>query len=323
MATFQVLEGIGAGEPAASVQFNPASLEYSLSNEFDTSSNNNSPRQFVKKTSGKLTMSLVFDTTLDGSDVRIQSEKISKLMQPSPHAGKKFAPKVEFAWGTYRFRGVVEQYKETIDFFSASGIPLRASINLTLASQDVEFQSSKNPSTGMDANLTPEPVTAPTEASPTKVAQQSGDSRGARDVASSNGCASLRFSGGAGLTVGGGISLAAAADFSVGGGAGLSLGGGLGAGIGGGISLGAGASLGAGMSLGVSATAGAAFTGLRASPVNVSISAEDARAALLPAPRVATGDFTAGGRAQVQAGASLIADVGGDADLHTAIKFET
>jgi hypothetical protein len=345
-ATFKVLEGTGAGAPPFAVQFNPASLEYTISNEFDDRNGNNGARQFVKKSSAKLTMTLVFDTTLTGASVRDVTANIAALLEPARSGTKKFAPKVEFGWGTYSFKGVVEQFKETIDFFAANGVPLRSSINLTLASQDVEFQSSKSPSPAADRSPPADPVIAPPGTAPADAASAAGDPRAARDIAGANGADSLRFGGSAGLSVGGEITLAAAASFSVGGGigagisggAGLSIGGGLSAGagisVGGGVgaSAGAGFSAGAGISAGaglsatggaLTATAGPAFAGLRVSPVSASLSVGDARAALLPAPHASgAASFSAGGRAQVQAGGSLSADVGANAELHARIGFD-
>ncbi|WP_460890820.1 CIS tube protein, partial [Ramlibacter alkalitolerans] len=170
-ATFKVLEGTGAGRPPFDVQFNPASLEYTITNEFDDRNGNNGARQFVKKSSAKLTMTLVFDTTETGASVRDVTANIAGLLEPAKDGSKKFAPKVEFGWGSYSFKGVVEQFKETLDFFSATGVPLRSSINLTLGSQDVEFQSNRNPAPAVDRSAQPEPVAAP-------------PGRGAADVAS-------------------------------------------------------------------------------------------------------------------------------------------
>ncbi len=309
LATFKVLEGAGAGGAAIAVQFNPASLEYSLSNEMDSSGGNKSARQFVKKTSGKLTMTLVFDSTDTGADVRAQTEKISTLLQPAKDGKKKFAPKVEFGWGSYSFKGVIEQYKETIDFFAASGVPLRASVNLTLSSQEVEFQSRKNPAAKVDGDLSADSVSAPPGSAASAIAGAAGDPRAARGIAAANGAASLRFSADVGLSVGGSITLSAAAGFSAGAGIGGGIGGGVGASIGGGI--------------GVSATAGSAFAGLRVSPPSVGLSLGDARATLLPAPvALSAGGFGAGGQARVQAGASLSAEVGADVDLHASLHFD-
>jgi hypothetical protein len=339
-ATFKILEGGGAGGAPFDVQFNPASLEYTISNEFDDRNGNNGARQFVKKSSAKLTMTLVFDTTETGASVRDVTANIARLLEPSKDGSKKFAPKVEFGWGTYSFKGVVEQFKETLDFFSATGVPLRSSINLTLASQEVEFQSTRNPAPAVDRNRGAEPVRAPAGAAASDVAGAMGDPRAARAIAGANGSASLRFSAGASLSVGGGVSLAAAADFSAGAslsggasfGAGASLGAGASFGAAAGASFGAGASAGAGFGAGaaggfsvgaaLTATAGPAFASLRMTPPTLGVSAGDARAALLPAP-VVTGaaSFAPGGRAVVTGGGSLSANVGTGADLHGRISF--
>ena len=37
-----------------------------------------------------------------------------------------------FLWGTFQFVGLVESYNETLDFFSASGVPLRATVSMSL-----------------------------------------------------------------------------------------------------------------------------------------------------------------------------------------------
>ena len=90
-------------------------------------------------------MDLVFDTTATGEDVRETTDKMAKLLKANGPSGKQVPPLVEFSWGLYRFTGMVEQYKETLDYFGASGVPLRSGVNLTLSSQDVVFDSGKNP----------------------------------------------------------------------------------------------------------------------------------------------------------------------------------
>jgi hypothetical protein len=77
-------------------------------------------------------MDLIFDTTPTGEDVRISTEKVARFMEPDEN---KIPPIVQFEWGTYTFQGMMESYRETIDFFAANGVPLRASINLTLLSK--------------------------------------------------------------------------------------------------------------------------------------------------------------------------------------------
>ena len=299
-ATFTVLDGTGSdGEPFA-VQFNPTSLEYTVSNAFDDRNGNNGARQFVKKSSAKLSMALIFDTTDDGSDVRGQTGRLARLMEPAKDGSKPFAPRVEFSWGSYRFKGVIEQYKETIDFFAASGVPLRASINLTLSAQEVEFQSNKNPNASVDGHLAFGPVDSAPGAAPRDVANALGDPRAARAIANANGSASLRFGAGTSLSVGGAIAIGAPAAFSAG--AGL-----------------------AGMSTG--AAAGSAFAGLRVAATSgaSSLNAATARGLLLPAAGASAAvAFGPGGRVtgvSRSGGASLSADVGTGADLHARIGF--
>jgi hypothetical protein len=346
-ATFKVMDDGGQSTKQFKLQFNPASVEYSLSAEFDDRNGDNKARQFVKKTNAKLTMTLVFDSTDTGINVRTQTNNLALLLRPAKDGSKQFVPKVEFGWGAFSFTGVVEQFKETLDFFSADGVPLRASVNMTLAGQEVEFQKGKRAK--VDQGTTPDPVAAAPGSGPSDVAGALGDQRAARAIAEANGSASLRFGAEASLNVGGSVSLAAAADFSVGAGAGLSLGAGVGVGMGvgggvsggigggitggvgisgglsGGIGVGASAGLGIGGSGGLTltSTAGAAFDGLRVgSTSSSSVSVFDARAALLPAPGISgAASFTSGGRAEVHGGGSLSADVGATADLHGRIDF--
>ena len=329
-ATFKVLDGAGKGGPPFAVQFNPASLEYTITNEFDDRNGNNGARQFVKKSSAKLTMTLVFDTTDVGTSVRDVTANIASLLQPAQDGSKKAAPKIQFGWGTYSFNGVAEQFKETIDFFSADGVPLRSSVALTLSSQEVEFQSNKSPSPAVDRSAQPDPVSAPAGASAADVSNALGDPRAARAIADANGASSLRFGGNAAFGVGGSVTLSAAAAFSVGASAnvGLSAGIGASAGIGIGIGASAGAGIGIGASAGIGIGAGGgtsgntSFAGLRVTPPAVGVSVLDARAALLPAPRLSSAAaFGPGGRALVQSGASLGTDVGATADLHARIDF--
>lgn len=268
---------VKTGEPIeVTVHFNPASLQYTVSNTLKDQGSGSKKKQYVSQTTAKLTMDLVFDTTATGQDVRETTDKMAKLLKAHGPSGKQVPPLVEFGWGLYRFTGMVEQYKETLDYFGASGVPLRSSVNLTLSSQDVVFDSGKNPNATVDGDLTAEPVTVPTAAGPgapptsgpAGVANSLGDPRAARAIASANGSASLRFSAGAELAVGvgAGVSLGAAAAFSAGASAGFGLGisGGAGIGISGGagigVSGGAGIGISGGAGIGISSSASAGFS---------------------------------------------------------------
>jgi hypothetical protein len=343
------------------VHFNPASLQYQITNQLEQGSGG-SKKQYVSQSSGKLTMDLVFDTTGTGEDVRGHTGKLARMMEPQPEGRNRRVPAiVEFVWGTYRFQGMVESYKETFDFFAPSGVPLRAGVNLTLSSQEKVFEetAAAAPPAGQEPVLTP-------GAAPSDVASAAGNPRAAQAIAAANGEESLRFSASASLAVGGSVELRGPVAFASGG-AGLSLGAGAGIGIGGGagvgggagigvsggagirvgvsggagvgvsgaagVGLGAGAGVSAGASIGFGASASAgvsasagAFAGLRASVPKLDTRVDPSR--LLQANAGATlgsdrgATFALGGRARVTGSTSLRADVGASTPLSTRLRFE-
>jgi len=270
-ARFKTLSGPAAQRVDIAVHFNPESLQYTVQNTLKEEGKGAKKKQHVSQTSAKLSMQLVFDTTHTGEDVRVHTDQMAKLLQPYKDGNDKSPPLVEFGWGLYRFTGLVEQYKETIDFFAAGGVPLRSSVDITLSSQDVVFDSNHNPSASVDDNLSvheptvhqqPDTGQSNGPGGASGLASALGDPRAARAIAALNGSASLRFGAGGQLAVGGGVSLQGAAAFSVGAsaGAGIGIGGGAGIGIGGGAGIGLSAGAGAGLSAGISAGGGAGLS---------------------------------------------------------------
>ncbi|MER2514849.1 MAG: hypothetical protein ABTR92_00285 [Candidatus Accumulibacter phosphatis] len=277
-ATFETMTGPKVTVP---VHFNPASLQHTVSNTLKEEGQGAKKKQYVSQTTAKLTMDVVFDSTDTGEDVRITTNKMAQLLQPVPEGqSKKVPPVVKFSWGAYAFTGMVEQYKETIDFFAAGGLPLRSSINLTLSSQDVTFEGgTSGDRASVDGELSPEPVVVPDDEGPLGGAQgaanKAGDPRAARGIAAANGAASLRFGAGGGLAVGASAS----------------------------VGFSAGASVGAGFSAGVGASAGGGFSASASAAGSAGGSAN-----LLPAAA-----FAAGGGAglSVGGGAGLGVSAGG------------
>ncbi len=338
------------GEPI-SVHFNPVSLQHTITNTLSQERGN--ARQYVSKSTGKLTMDLIFDTTDEGSDVRSITDRVAQFMNPTVQVSsrrpeRKAPPRIEFSWGTYKFEGIVESYKETIDFFAPNGVPLRASVNLTLARQDQVFEPSSSSSRfDTQGSLEPARVELPSSQSgagaggnsggedTTSIATRSGDSRAGRAIAAANGQESMRFPSGP-LTVDGSVQLKPPAAFATGGvslsvsaeigaATGSSVSGGIEAGISGGLSGGAAISVTGKASAGVSASGGA-FARLKTSGQLPSLRLEPSR--LIP-PRpsaslatVAGARFQVGGLASAKGSASLKADVGGAADLRSLIQFE-
>lgn len=304
-ATFETMTGPKVTVP---VHFNPASLQHTVSNTLKEEGKGAKKKQYVSQTTAKLTMDLTFDTTDSGEDVRITTNKMAQLLQPVPEGqSKKVPPVVKFSWGAYSFTGMVEQYKETIDFFAAGGLPLRSSINLTLSSQDVSFEGgTSSERASVDADLAPEPVVLADDEGPAGgpqgAASRAGDPRAARAIAAANGSASLRFGAGAGLAVGASASVGFSAGASVG--AGFSVG--IGASAGGGFSASAAASASGGSNL----LPAAAFAAGGGAGVGVGAGIGGGAGIGASAGAAAGIGISAGGSAALGGGAGLSASAG-------------
>jgi len=257
------------------VHFNPASLVYSVENSVSQQSSNPKKVQYVAQFSAKLTMDLQFDTTDTGSDVRTVTKQVAYFMQASGNASATAAtnnaaqnsngggssgpppaapPVLCFQWGSYQFQGIMDSFKETIDFFSADGVALRSFVSIALSRQDLVFDDSNNLSGPTSSGSL---VPSSTSDSALSLATRGGDPSAMRQLGTDNGLESLRFTGGASMQVssgsgGAGVQLNPPAAFvTASASAGLSLG--ISAGGSAGISIGASAGISAGASVGASA----------------------------------------------------------------------
>jgi hypothetical protein len=281
---------------AVSVQFNPTTLQYALQNTLEKRSRDANAAQFVSQSSAKLELDLPFDSTHDGSDVRVSTRKLRDFLKPQANQNDA-PPVVGFVWGTFRFKGVAESFRETLDFFSSEGVPLRSTIKLTLAAQNTrdiftnEDISRRAEGMAAEVELTPVPDGGVSRSDAAANGFESMRNPGSSVAAVPSGQVQLKaaagFAAGAGLGAGAGLSAAAGIGGSAGlglsgsaglglsgsaglglsGSAGLGLSGGAGIGIGGGagfdISGGAGTAsgFGSGGGVGFSASAGAGFSG--------------------------------------------------------------
>jgi hypothetical protein len=321
----------GVGSPdAVLVQFNPTALSYSVQNTLEKKGRDANAKQFVSQTTAKLEFDLVFDSTHDGGDVRAETDRIKQFLNPGDKSSNKSqAPAlIGFRWGTFVFKGIVESFKENLDFFSAEGVPLRSTLKIGLASQDPKDVFAALPPGHPDAAAAAGSGVslAPVGGRGTSgMAAQGGNADAGRALAAANGFESMRNPGASLAAVaGGGIELKAAASFSVGVSAGLSIG--AGAGIGGGAGLGLGVGIGGGMGPGAGsdaktgATSLQAFAGLGASKTPSGLRL-DAQALQAPArsPAVSVGsEFALGGKAVSSGSAGMKSDMGSGA----RIKFD-
>lgn len=310
------------------VHFNPASLQLQVSNELKDTKNNEA-KQYIAKFSAKLTMELTFDTTGTGNDVTNTTRKLQAFVAPPrPKKGKAprepAPPSVMFEWGHLKFKGIAENYRETLDFFSADGVPLRSTVNLTLSKQDQVFASDPGKDTPAD-QIPPDTALDTPSTSPAAASNSADAPEAARAVAQANGQDNLRFGNGSPLTMNPSVTLKPPAAF-----ASAAPGGDLGLGLGGSGSGSASASAGLGVSAGgtagvsalakLSATEGA-FAGLQGTAQTGGATVQLNTARLVsqaPTTSVSvdsTATFAVGGRATVQDGSGLRADVGARARL--------
>jgi hypothetical protein len=143
------------------VQFNPESLKVTFANQLQPpgqgqAGDNNqgtSALQHVGRGSTKLAVTLWFDVTgplpimlVDSPDqlvdVRKLTEKVIDLIRSEPASAQRdqaLPPAVRFLWGSFRFDGLIESIEQTLDFFSPEGLPLRASISLSMTQRGIDY----------------------------------------------------------------------------------------------------------------------------------------------------------------------------------------
>lgn len=298
------------------VHFNPESLQFTVTSNLKNQGSGNLTKQYVSESTGKLTMDLIFDSTDNGEDIRRKTTKIAAFMGPLGSEDENVPPVVNFEWGAYKFSGMFETYRETVDYFSSDGVPLRAAINLSMSGQDKVFVDDSTPAGSPNDDVAATPGAG---MGATGLATKAGNPAAAKDIASKNGLDSMRFPGSTSLELNASASLQGPAGFaSVGGGLDLGLG------LNAGIDLSVGASLGGSLSAGVSASEGA-FSGLQANVSGPSASLKlggflktDASASL----GLDAGSIGLGGSSGLQGGASLKADVGAAGALKGRIEFD-
>lgn len=270
------------------VDFNPESLGIVIRNQTEAGRQQRGARgrpvQLVSSSEVTLSVMLLFDSTMDGSDVRARTGTIAEMMRPGTvvpnQDGKRHPAKVRFEWASFVFEGMITDYNETVDFFSAEGVPLRASLNLSITHYGPAFPPAGSDRADTGAGTVPATAPVGDGQSVADVAEQHGRPGAERELAEAAGIEDIRnpavdelpdpaaaaaagaAAGAFGSPLGGGGVGVGAAGLSFGnppvafasGDAGFGLDLGLSAGVSGGISAGvsggAGVSLAAGASLG-------------------------------------------------------------------------
>ena len=109
-----------------------------------------SPHQSTGTGSTRLSVQVWFDVTSvmpqgdeSVSDVRELTEKVAYFIRPKgppdSNGTPQSPPRVQFAWGTIIFSGVMDSLDESLELFSTDGVPLRASMNIGISEGKVEI----------------------------------------------------------------------------------------------------------------------------------------------------------------------------------------
>lgn len=191
--------------------------------------------QYIDKSESTFSVQLIYDTTVPGpaqgefswtkesvagndnylnekksgasthqanTDVRSLTKKITdQFIDPttSPQSNGHSVPrKCQFEWGAFIFRGMISSYSETLDFFSPEGIPLRATVALTLKEDSFQFEqleiaAKERAKLGFSNVANTQTGTAPASAGPATAAVAAGKNpKDWRDIAMLNGIEDVR-----------------------------------------------------------------------------------------------------------------------------------
>ena len=162
-----------SGGKVVEVQFNPETLKVSFANQIDQSGkaedkakkgagdqSNQASQQFIGAGTTKFSLQLWFDVNAPlragqiVSDVRDLTKEIAYFITPIQDGDKFKPPAVQFAWGSFHFDGLMDSLEESLEFFSEEGVPLRASMSISMSQQKIEKFS------GGGIAITPPGITA-------------------------------------------------------------------------------------------------------------------------------------------------------------------
>ena len=133
-ATIKVLAGQKASRPEIAVLINPTEYSLDVSNSFTETALpglSNPILQFVNGQSQAVQMELLLDTWTDGGreDVSKKTQEFAELLEIDQdlHA----PPPVEFRWGRFSFKAVIESLSQRFTMFDGAGRPVRAILTVS------------------------------------------------------------------------------------------------------------------------------------------------------------------------------------------------
>ena len=146
-ATVKILEGRNKDQELT-VHFNPTeyAVDYGASyQETPVPGLSNPILQFVNGSAEMLSMDLLFDTYTDGGgrDVSEDTGRFTDLL--AIDADTHAPPRVEFKWGVFAFRAVVEKISQRFTMFQGDGTPVRATLSVSFKQYRTISEQLENP----------------------------------------------------------------------------------------------------------------------------------------------------------------------------------
>jgi LysM repeat protein len=147
--------------PRIECMFNPAKFSFSTANQWESDKvpGKGTPvMRFAGGGGGSFSLSLVFDTTAQGTPVTTYTNKLLGLMKVDPtlpgfdaerNSGRP--PWVKFRWGTHlhSFKAVLKSTEVSFTYFSSEGMPLRANVEMSLEQYEPDANwGPQNPTSG-------------------------------------------------------------------------------------------------------------------------------------------------------------------------------
>jgi len=140
-----------------SCMFNPFEYTISKRNSYEESDTKglNIPRiRFSQGGAQTLRLKLFFDTYAEGTDVRLLTDGLWRMMmvdedRANQRTGKSEPPHVVFRWGAFEFEAVITQMTQKHTLFLKDGTPVRTTVDISLQQViDTEQVAGQNPTSG-------------------------------------------------------------------------------------------------------------------------------------------------------------------------------
>ncbi|EMS70864.1 hypothetical protein [Ruminiclostridium cellobioparum] len=125
-----------AGAGPITVMFNPNEYTVSFEGKY---TGENDKKQFIRTETPEFKVSLFYDTYERRRDVKLETAKITSLLDPKvPGKSTKKPPVCLFIWGKFTYRGVLSKIDQKFTMFLEDGTPVRSLLDVTFISDEPE-----------------------------------------------------------------------------------------------------------------------------------------------------------------------------------------